>query len=67
MLRSFSFLLAVLCAAAVSGATTDNEIFGGLAFWQPSLDTQYDASYVPSRVTGFNQLFVTPDPRSEAR
>ena len=67
MLRLFSFLMVLFSAAAVFGAPTDTEIFGGLGFWRPSLDTSYDASYVPSRVGGINQLFVIPDPRSEAR
>jgi len=59
--------MVLFSAAAVFGAPTDTEIFGGLGFWRPSLDTSYDASYVPSRVGGINQLFVIPDPRSEAR
>jgi len=67
VLRLFSFLMVLFSAAAVFGAPTDTEIFGGLGFWRPSLDTSYDASYVPSRVGGINQLFVIPDPRSEAR
>jgi hypothetical protein len=56
-----------LWASAASSAPADVEIFGGLGFFLPALDTAYDASYVPSEVTGINQLFVTPDPRSEAR
>jgi hypothetical protein len=59
--------IGVFCASAASAAPTDVEIFGGLGFFRPALDTTYDASYVPSEVTGINQLFVTPDPRSEAR
>jgi len=71
--RHLSFLIGLIFlkwltwASAASAAPTDVEIFGGLGFFRPALDTMYDASYVPSRVTGINQLFVTPDPRSEAR
>lgn len=61
------FLEWLTWASAASAASTDVEIFGGLGFFRPALDTTYDASYVPSRVTGINQLFVDPDPRSEAR
>ena len=61
---SFLFV-ALLLAAPVSAS--DVEIFGGLGLYWPALDTVYDASYVPSRVSGINSLFVTPDPRSEAR
>jgi hypothetical protein len=60
-----SFVLALLLASSVSAA--DVEIFGGLGFYWPALDTTFDASYVPSEVSGINQLFVTPDLRSEAR
>jgi hypothetical protein len=60
-----AFVLALLLAIPVSAA--DVEIFGGLGLYWPSLDTLYDASYTPSRVSGINSLFVTPDPRSDAR
>jgi hypothetical protein len=60
-----AFVLGLLFAPAVSAA--DVEIFGGLGFYWPSLDTIYDASYVPSKVSSIDQLFVTPDPRSDAR
>jgi hypothetical protein len=62
-----AFLVGLAWASALSGAPTDVEIFGGLGIFRPALDTEYDASYVPSEVTGIRQLFVTPDPRSEAR
>jgi len=65
--RHFLLLVALLCAPGFGFAATDVEVFGGLGFFWPALDTTYDASYVPSKVSGINQLFVTPDPRSEAR
>lgn len=70
MRRHLSFLIGLTwlsSATAASAAPSDVEIFGGLGFFRPALDTPYDASYFPSRVTGINQLFVTPDPRSDAR
>jgi len=67
VLRFLALLLALSRASAAAGAPTDTEIFGGLAFWRPSLDTRYDASYVPPKVGGINQLFELPDPRSQAR
>ena len=73
MSRHLSFLIGLVFlewltrTSAASAASTDVEIFGGLGFFRPALDTTYDASYVPSRVAGINQLFVDPDPRSEAR
>jgi hypothetical protein len=57
---------AVLLRASAS-FPADVEIFGGLGFFQPAFDTVYDASYVPSKVTGINQLFGTLDRRSSAR
>jgi hypothetical protein len=68
--RSLSFLIGLIgltWASPASSAASDVEIFGGLGFFWPALDTAYDAAYVPSEVTGINQLFVTPDPRSQAR
>ena len=73
MSRHLSFLIGLVFlewltrTSAASAASTDVEIFGGLGFFRPALDTTYGASYVPSRVAGINQLFVDPDPRSEAR
>jgi len=68
--RRSSFLIG-FCGLAwsspTSAAPSDVEIFGGVGFFLPAIDATYDASYVPSRVTGINQLFVTPDPRSQAR
>ena len=64
-MRGLSFVAALLLASPVAAA--DVEIFGGLGIYWPALDAIYDASYVPSRVSGINELFVTPDPRSEAR
>jgi hypothetical protein len=68
--RSLPFLAGLVWLIGVrsaSAAPADVEIIGGLGFFLSSLDTTYDASYVPSRVTGINQLFATPDPRSDAR
>ncbi len=59
------FVAFLFCAQLVSAA--DVEIFGGLGIYWPALDATYDASYVPSKVSSIDQLFVTPDPRSEAR
>lgn len=67
MRRYLFLLIGLLCLPAFGFAATDVEIFGGLGVFWPALDTTYDASYVPSKVGGINQLFVTPDPRSEAR
>lgn len=73
MLR-YNVILVALIGLSIStrasdafAASADVEIFGGFGFFLPALDTSYDAAYVPSEVTGINQLFVTPDPRSEAR
>jgi hypothetical protein len=60
-------LVGLLSSSGAFAAPADVEIFGGLGFFHPALDTTYDADYVPSKVGGINQLFVTPDPRSEAR
>lgn len=61
-------LTVVLIGTSVAPAQgADVEIFGGLAFWFPRLDTQYDASYTPSRVVGIRQMFTDPDPRSTTR
>jgi hypothetical protein len=57
----FSTCIAI---AATARAGTDVEIFGGLLVFFPELDQSYDASYIPSRVGGINQLFEEPDPRS---
>lgn len=67
MLRHLVFVIAFLSAPAFVFPATDVEIFGGFSLFQPAFDTTYDASYTPSKVTGINQLFVTPDPRSDAR
>jgi hypothetical protein len=60
-------LIGLSIPSTALAAPADVEIFGGLGFFRPALDTSYDAGYVPSKVGGINQLFVTPDPRSEAR
>ncbi len=60
-----AFFACLFCGQIVAAA--DVEIFGGLGIYWPALDTVYDASYVPSKVSSIDQLFVTPDPRSEAR
>lgn len=69
MLRTVGLVIAFTVAtiASVDAADADVEVFGGLAFWLPRVDTQYDASYTPSRVVSINQLFTDPDPRSHAR
>ena len=68
--RTRTLLVLIAIHAMVVGsavAQTDVEIFGGIAGWWPRLDTEYDASYTPSRVGGIDDLFVEPDPRSAAR
>jgi hypothetical protein len=67
MIRGLSILSCLSFAPAAFAAPADVEIFGGLGFSWPALDSTFDASYVPSKVGGINELFVTPDPRSEAR
>jgi hypothetical protein len=62
--RRLSFFVALLVAGPVSAS--DVEVFGGLGLYWPELDTLYDASYVPSRVSGITTLFENPDPRSQA-
>ena len=67
-MRRYLILVIGLSSSSSSfAAPADVEIFGGLGFFRPALDTSHDAAYVPSKVTGINQLFATPDPRSEAR
>ncbi len=60
-------LVVLLSSSGAFAAPADVEIFGGLGFFRPLFDTSYDADYVPSEITGINQLFVSPDPRSDAR
>jgi hypothetical protein len=65
--RRLWVLLLLFSPFAASASPADVEVFGGIGLFRPALDSTFDASYVPSRVTGINQLFVTPDPRSDAR
>jgi hypothetical protein len=67
MVRRISFLVCLSIAPLALAAPADVEIFGGLGFSWPALDSTFDASYVPSEVGSSNDLFVTPDPRSQAR
>jgi hypothetical protein len=67
VLRYHLPIILLLSSSRAFAAPADVEIFGGLGFFRPAFDTSYDADYVPSEVTGINQLFVVPDPRSEAR
>ncbi|HSF16245.1 MAG TPA: hypothetical protein VLK65_11900 [Vicinamibacteria bacterium] len=67
MIRTLPLAFLFILGCVEFARATDVEIFGGLAFWSPALDTRYDASYTPSRVLGINQLFTDPDPRSSAR
>lgn len=66
MTRASFFLVGLVVASTALAGPADVEIFGGVSFLLPALDTVYEASYTPSRVTGINRLFAEPDPRSHA-
>jgi hypothetical protein len=57
----------LVATAAGRSWAQDIEVFGGGSVWVPSQDSVYDLLYTPSRVSGIDQLFEEPDPRSRAR